>query len=589
MAPHTTSLGSSALFLAACGLAAVGCGGGGSSGSGGSPASTTSPTTSAATNPITSSSAGATTSSPTTAQGIPPGASLAAFETHLYPVLRTNCQECHASDATNQLPQAPFLADPTSQTAHDAVLPHVSFAEPDKSRLVIRLAREAHNSWTGNTQADAQVLQDAIQAWADALRAYLPAQPTPLPATISEADVDAWIAADKAKLDAADAPYIRYVAVHEVNNEGGTFADMEVARVGVSKTLNSHSRYGPKIVNPVAIDPYDTVFRVDVRDYFGFTNANGVITRTPDKAIQTWDRITSGDRTQGVMPDYVTGAQLAYSLSRPETYNDVLEIPGLARQLEAELGVDKSQGVDSYKYMIVNRKPITIEDRIMMRADLSPRTVQGETAEAASGYYWSTTDVFSGVGRFPFFDEPIPEFTSVSDFSQIKTVELLGLDVAQTQAQEIIFSLPNGMQAYMIAGAVNQRRVDAFTFIVVDPLRGGPLDNRTDGNLRLLNGISCQSCHEDGMKFNSDAMRPYLLANQAKFDAQTYQRALQLYPGDAVMQPILQADTKVFTDAAARIQAGTAVSPTTVLNREPIYFLALRAQQRYGYTDSTSN
>jgi len=141
----------------------------------------------------------------------------------------------------------------------------------------------------------------------------------------------------------------------------------------------------------------------------------------------------------------------------------------------------------------------------------------------------------------------------------------------------------------MIAGAVNQRRVDAFTFIVVDPLRGGPLDNRTDGNLRLLNGISCQSCHEDGMKFNSDAMRPYLLANQAKFDAQTYQRALQLYPGDAVMQPILQADTKVFTDAAARIQAGTAVSPTTVLNREPIYFLALRAQQRYGYTDSTSN
>ena len=79
------------------------------------------------------------------------------------------------------------------------------------------------------------------------------------------------------------------------------------------------------------------------------------------------------------------------------------------------------------------------------------------------------------------------------------------------------------------------------------------------------------------------------IEEKAKFDAATYQRALDLYPGDAVMQPILATDGKVFTDAVARIQAAMATSPSTTLNREPIYFLSLRAQVRYGYGDSTSN
>ena len=65
---------------------------------------------------------------------------MAAFESTLYPVLRQNCATCHASDATNQLPQTPFHADPSLQTAHDAALPHVSLAEPEKSRIVRRLA-----------------------------------------------------------------------------------------------------------------------------------------------------------------------------------------------------------------------------------------------------------------------------------------------------------------------------------------------------------------------------------------------------------------------------------------------------------------
>ena len=91
------------------------------------------------------------------------------------------------------------------------------------------------------------------------------------------------------------------------------------------------------------------------------------------------------------------------------------------------------------------------------------------------------------------------------------------------------------------------------------------------------------------MKFNTDAMRPHLLANQNRFTPQEYQRALTLYPGDAVMKPILEQDKQVFTAAMSRILRGIALDPTLVLNREPIFFLSQRAQARYAYTDRRSD
>ena len=44
-----------------------------------------------------------------------------------------------------------------------------------------------------------------------------------------------------------------------------------------------------------------------------------------------------------------------------------------------------------------------------------------------------------------------------------------GVDGPQQSAEEVIFTLPNGLQGYVLFGAWNQRRVDAFTNIVRDP------------------------------------------------------------------------------------------------------------------------
>jgi hypothetical protein len=220
-----------------------------------------------------------------------------------------------------------------------------------------------------------------------------------------------------------------------------------------------------------------------------------------------------------------------------------------------------------------------------------------------------------------FFDRPIPAFTD-SNRSQIITTpvqqgdagngtpnEYTGDTGAQAQANEVIFSMPNGLQGYGIFGAGNQRRVDAFTFIVVDPRRGGAVDaNGSFGfafrqgegsDWRLLNGASCMSCHVEGMNRAPDDMRPYIDANptgqwteltNADGVVATRAEVERLYPGTEVMGSVIEADRDFFMAAMTKIQNEMIVGTTDKnLYVEPIVYLFESAQQLYGYKNTISN
>jgi len=64
---------------------------------------------------------------------------------------------------------------------------------------------------------------------------------------------------------------------------------------------------------------------------------------------------------------YVEAAQLTYTLTRPDVYNAIMALPGYSHELEKELRVDKSKGMNSYDYM-VTYEAITIDSRFMWRA-----------------------------------------------------------------------------------------------------------------------------------------------------------------------------------------------------------------------------
>jgi hypothetical protein len=91
-----------------------------------------------------------------------------AFETLIHnPVLEVYCSNCHSSESANA--QQPYIADPDIVTAYDAAKPKINLETPANSRLVVRLRSEFHNCWSNNCAADAQVMEDAIMAFANGI------------------------------------------------------------------------------------------------------------------------------------------------------------------------------------------------------------------------------------------------------------------------------------------------------------------------------------------------------------------------------------------------------------------------------------
>lgn len=521
--------------------------------------------------------------------------SQSAFARTLYPLLRERCAECH-SGAPEGHDQLPLHADRDARRAHDEALSKVSLREPAASKLVRRVGEEGHGCWSQCAEDGQRVLAE-VEAWASAVHDSLPVSELPLfEGKVSEDRVLAWIARDRAKLDPAEATYVRYVSLHRLANEGASPDQMNAARAGISKILNSTARYAPRIEHPVPIDPYFLVYRFDVRKYWGYRRRLGLrggAAAQPDAARgqQIWSRVSEGNvradgadaqkpNNAGFLPEYVEAAQLAYTLTRPDVYNEIMSLPVLGSMLEAELGVDPSKGLESYQYMTVN-DAITINERLIWRAPIP------------TGYFWRTVDQFSFT-KFVFYDKPMPEFMDARQ-SQMKTTALLEGSPLQAQAGEVIWTLPNGLQGYAIWGAGNELNRDAFTFVVVDPRRGGSL-NRYAFRLgegtswRLLNGASCMSCHAEGLNRAQDDMRPYLARNRDRFDAPTLARLERLYPGSDVMKAQIEKDRAIFAEAMRAIREAMIVgTPDKSLYVEPVSYLFETAQRLYGYKNTQSN
>ena len=398
------------------------------------------------------------------ASGLNRAASLRAFSTTVFPLLRAQCAACHSGEnARADGAQAPIHADRDPALAHEYALTRVSFRSPKDSPLVTRLALDRHACFGASCKAAADEMLARIEAWAAAVLPSLLPTPrlTPEGTVVSTAEVQQWIKDDRATIAAADLDYVKYVSLHELHNAGVTAEQLDVARVAVSKMLNSSARWAPKIANPVDINGQGLIYRFDSRDYWGYnkgvtklhfggsdddlfftggkTDVNGApitaetmeqkynfaptIAADPAFAKLVWRRIGCGNaeganpngtlpsNTAGFKGDYVEASQLVYTLSRPDVYNAIMAIPWYATELEDEVGLVKDAGADSYQYL-VTRDAATLDSRLFFRA----RTSTG-------GFYWKTFNIFTGQmeeanprnrgrPRFPFWENPLPRFVA---------------------------------------------------------------------------------------------------------------------------------------------------------------------------------
>jgi len=285
---------------------------------------------------------------------------------------------------------------------------------------------------------------------------------------------------DLKKADKEDRPYLRYFTLTHLHNLPSVAeSDLRTYRAALSKAINSLS-WKKKIVLPRAVDKEQTVFAIDMRDL-------------------DWDL---GDRWTHIMAAYPYGLRFNHhqdlrqvdediveltgcdmpmvradwfvaTATRPPLYHQLLNIPHDATTLERQLGVDIEANFrrDRLARGGVFPSGVSKQNRIL------------ERHEATTGAYWKSYDFLPDHDKADMKKVPLgPQFRNNPYPDQ----------AFQHDGGEIIFNLPNGLQAYMLVDGKDQRIDAGPTKVVGDALQ-------TSGTTEIVNGVSCMACHKHGM------------------------------------------------------------------------------------------
>ncbi len=324
--------------------------------------------------------------------------------------------------------------------------------------------------------------------------------------------------------------FLRYFSLAHLYNAGVSSSELDVYRATLAKLINSLS-WHREITAPAAIDPARTLYRVDLRDYNWTAETWNRITAAYPYAVRTQESDIIARLTNSSVA-YVRADWFAANASAPPLYHDILGLPRTVQELEKMIDVDAARDFDEEKNVVragVRASGVSANNRVLER-HASPY-----------GAYWKSFDFRTSAGAENIFNNPIS---------------------LTPAGGEMIFNLPNGLQAYFIADGRGNRIDRAPIEIVADR-------NNPDEPV-IQNGRSCMSCHYGGMQSFKDDMRALIeSAAVARFDQD---KALALYPEQAQLDHLTEKDRERFRSAVAQLGADLPTSAIT----EPINQLARR-------------
>lgn len=325
-----------------------------------------------------------------------------------------------------------------------------------------------------------------------------------------------------------DRPFVRYVTFTHLHNAGYCSSEIEPYRVALTKLLNSMStRVG--LVEPVAIDEEETIYRIDLRDY-GWDEPVGdardawaAITASSLYAFQRQDD-ASRDVTNltGSAVPYLMGDALLSIAVEPPLYYALTGAPETLSALEDALGFSIAKDVAERNVARagVLESGISQNHRVVERHDLPQGVGQS---------FWITYD---------FEDSPL--LSHPLDY--------------QADMSEVIYTLPNGLQAFLLFDGAGQRIDRAPKTIVTD---------FSQPTAEVLAGASCFRCH-GGILPAEDRLREYALTG---LDFSRPDQALieELYLTPEEFAELVGRDTQrvVNTTAALGLDTRSAIEPVS--------------------------
>jgi mono/diheme cytochrome c family protein len=437
----------------------------------------------------------------------PPGNSSLAGQAKA--LLQTHCAGCHGGGKASKGGFG-FVLDRDRLVGRQLVTP----GKARESDLLLRVEdgeMPPKSRKVRPTPAEVKILRRWVEAGAPPFDV-----PVKRAAAIPERDVPGLILADLQKVDPRRRRFTRYLTLTHLAFAGRSEKDLQTTREAAGKLLNSLS-WHPRVTLPEPVNPEATVLRIDLRAY-KWTGS-------------LWEKIASAYPYRLDIPPEVarafagqTGSELPYvradwfvaTASRPPLYHDLLQLPPTDRSLERLLQVDV---------------PGDLQDDNVVRAGFTDSGVSRnnrliERHDAAYGALWRSHDFAGNTGRQSLFEHPLGPNTGETSF--------------QPAGGEIIFHLPNGLQAYLLVDAAGRRIDKGPADIVSDPRRP---------DLRVETGISCMACHARGLLPKADQLRAHVEKNAAAFGRAVLDAVRATHPLKAQFQSRIDEDNARYVKA----------------------------------------
>ena len=458
-------------------------------------------------------------------------------------ILNDYCKGCHGDGSefpSLDVTDRAGLLLPNGRSDQPFLVP----GDHDASRIWARI-----NASTGQMPPDqmpqmSDEQKDTIKRWISD-GAYFPEAQRKSREFVGEQTILELIDEDLRVMDEDDIQYMRYFSLYHLwNHTEGlspvTDEDFRYYRAAVSKLINSLSTK-PSIVVPRIVDEgYGTLMAIDLRDY-GWTSWHWerMMGRYPYGMKATGSAGRVGQRVYnmlGTKIPYMRGDWFAYYASRPPLYHDLLNIPKNAKALEADLGVD------IYKNFVDNSLMRAAFDGRVSGVSDQNRMVERHSPTNGARFFWKSYDILPEGAA-----DRLGDFTRSPLGPEFEQFEGHQTGAFEHDGGEIIYALPNGLQAYMLVDGKDQR-IDA-----------GPLDvvhdrNRHSGTPLIVNGISCMGCHHHGMiKWRADFVRPVYEDRAGEVMAD---KVLRLFPEDDEFEKFVDADAEHFMGALREATEG---------------------------------
>ena len=426
-----------------------------------------------------------------------------ALDTHA--IFAQSCFNCHGPDGAYK--ETLLMEHNELISENGPVVP----GNPEASRLYKRLLGEGGQLMPlgGPPLPNSQI--EAVKNWILVGAPDWAATSTTDDDFISPAEILNTIETHLMSLSSFDRAFARYFTMTHLYNAGESPSILQEYRKGLNKLVNSLS-WGSAITNPQPIDSHGTIFYIDLRHYEWDVNNAWTQIEAEYPYHISFDAPTQTalkaqlERLQGEMQADIPAIHVDWFVAQaslPPLYHDLLSLPLTDRELETRLEVDVIRN-------LLNAPGVRVWRAGTNNSGVSNNNRAIERHTSRYGAYWKSYDFAGSVGTQNIFTHPL-SFTH--------------------DGGEVVFNLPNGLQAYYVTNASGFRLDDAPINIVSNPAASDPT---------VRNGLSCFGCHTEGMKTFEDQVRSVIEGDATP--AYDKEQALRLYVEQSQMDTLLRED-----------------------------------------------